>query len=112
MLSVLMERARAIEDLLVLLVVVALSTRFINGGDDVDWPAAVILTRLGSFWPIMATVPMMTVVVIVSVIVAPVVGAIIVAASWAMSARILIEAHLGFLGVGVLVGGRDHLANP
>ena len=29
-----------------------------------------------------------------------------------MSARILIEAHLGFLGVDVLVGGRDHLANP
>ena len=29
-----------------------------------------------------------------------------------MSARILAEAHLGFLGVGVLVGGHDHLANP
>ena len=47
--SVLVERARAIEDLLVLLIVVALGTRFINGGDDVVWPAAVILTRLGSF---------------------------------------------------------------
>ena len=29
-----------------------------------------------------------------------------------MSALILIEVHLGFLGVGVLVGGHDHLANP
>jgi len=28
-----------------------------------------------------------------------------------MSARILIEVHLSFLGVGVLVGGCDHLAN-
>ena len=29
-----------------------------------------------------------------------------------MSVRILIEVHLGFLGVGVLVGGHDHLSNP
>ena len=29
-----------------------------------------------------------------------------------MSARILVEAHLSFLGVSVLVGGCDHLANP
>ena len=29
-----------------------------------------------------------------------------------MNARILIEAHFGFFGVGVLVGGRNHLANP
>ena len=29
-----------------------------------------------------------------------------------MSARILVEAHLGFLSVGILVGGHDHLANP
>ena len=34
-LGVLMERARAVEDLLVLLVVVALGARFINNGDDV-----------------------------------------------------------------------------
>ena len=47
--AVLVERARAVEDLLVLLVVVALGARFINGGDDVVWPAAVILTRLVSF---------------------------------------------------------------
>ena len=29
-----------------------------------------------------------------------------------MSSRILIEVHLGFFGVGVLVGGCDHLTNP
>jgi len=112
MLGILVERARAVEDLLVLLVIVALGARFINVGDDVVWPAAVILTRLGSFWPITAAVPMMTAVVIAVVVVAPVVGAIVAAASWAMSARILVEVHLGFLGVDVLVGGRDHLANP
>ena len=49
MLGVLVERARAIEDLLVLLIVVVLDARFINSGDDVVWPAAAILTRLGSF---------------------------------------------------------------
>ena len=28
-----------------------------------------------------------------------------------MSAHIFVEAHLGFLGIGVLVGGHDHLAD-
>ena len=54
---------------------------------------------------------MVTADVVAAVIVAASVGAIVVAACWAMSARILIEAHLGFLGVGVLVGGCDHLAD-
>ena len=66
------------------------------------------MTRLGSFWPITATVPMVTTVIVAVVVVA----SVVVAAGWAMSARILIEAHLGFLGVDVLVGGRDHIANP
>jgi len=60
----------------------------------------------------MAAIPMMTAVIIAVVAVAPVVRVIIVAVSWAMSARILVQAHLGFLCVGVLVGGRNHLANP
>ena len=29
-----------------------------------------------------------------------------------MSSCILVEAHLGFLGIGILVGGRDYLTNP
>ena len=29
-----------------------------------------------------------------------------------MSARIIVKAHFGFFSVGVLVGGRNHLANP
>ena len=107
-----MERARAIEDLLVLLVVVALGARFIDGSDDVVWLAAAILTSLGSFWPITTAVTMVTMVVVAAVIVATVIEAVIVAACWAMSDRILIEAHLSFLGVGVLVGGCDHLADP
>ena len=112
MFGVLVKRARVVEDLLVLLIIVALGPRFIDGSDDVVWPAAVILTRLGSFWPITVAVMMVTVVIEAAVVVASIVGAVIVVARWAMSARILIEAHLGFLGVGVLVGGRDHLANP
>ena len=55
---------------------------------------------------------MVTVVDVATITVASVIGAVVAAVSWAMSARILVEAHLGFLGVGVLVGGRDHLANP
>ena len=70
------------------------------------------MARLGSFRSITAAVTMVTVVVVAAVVVASVVGAVVVAACWAMSARILIEAHLGFLGIGVLVGDRDHLANP
>jgi len=111
-LGVLMERARAIEDLLVLLIVVALGTRFIDSNDDVVWPAAVILTSLGSFSLITTTVIMVTAVVVVAVVVVVVVGTVVVAACWAMSARILIEAHLGFLGVGVLVGSFGHLTDP
>ena len=90
--SILVERTRAVEDIFVLLIVVALGTRFIDGGDDLVWSVVAILTRLGSFWPIMAAVTMVT-----TVVVAPVVGVVVVAACWAMSARILIEAHLGFL---------------
>ena len=112
MLGILVERAHAIDDLLVLLIVVALGTRFINGGDDVVWLAAAIFTRLGSFWPITAAVAMVTTVVVPAVVVASVVGVVVVAACWAMSACILIEPHLSFHGVGVLVGSCDHLTNP
>ena len=106
-----MKRARAVEDLLVLFIVVALGARLTNGGDDVVWPAMVILARLGSFWPITTTVTLITAVIETAVVVASVVGAIVVAARWAMRARVLVEAHLSFLSVGVLVGGCDHLAN-
>ena len=70
------------------------------------------MTRLRSFWPITAAVPMVTAVVVAAVVVALVIGVVIIAARWAMCTRILIEAHLDFLGIGVLVGSRDHLANP
>jgi len=95
-----------------MLVVVALGMRFINGGNDVVWSAVVILTRLGSFWLITDAITMVTAVIVAAVIVASVVGVVIIAACWAMSARILIEVHLGFLDIGVLVGGRNHLADP
>jgi len=111
-LDVLVERARAFEDLLVLLVIVALGARFVDSGDDMVWSAAAILTRLGSFWPITSIVPMVTVVVIAAVAVAPVIGAIVTVVSWAMSACILVEAYFSLFGIGVLIGGRDHLVNP
>ena len=48
-LVVLMEGAQAFEDFLVLLVVVTFGARFVNGGDDVVWLGAAILTRFGPF---------------------------------------------------------------
>ena len=97
MLAILVEGAHAFVDLLVLLIVVALGARFINGGDDVVWSVVAILTRLGALWPITATVPMVTTVIIAAVAVAPIFGVIVATASWAMSTCILVEAHFGFL---------------
>ena len=112
MFGVLVERARAIEDLLVLLVVVVRGARFIDGGNDVVWPAATILAKLGSFWLITTAVTMVTAVVVAAVVVASVIGAVVMVACWVMSARILIEVHLGLLSIGILVGSCDHLAYP
>ena len=70
------------------------------------------MTRLGAFWPITATVQMVTAVIVAAIIVASVIGVIVTAASWAMNARILVEAHFSFFSIDVLVGGRNHLANP
>ena len=79
MLAIFVERARAFENLLVLLVVVVLGARFINGGDDVVWSAMVILTRFGPFWPVTATVTMVTTVVVAAVAVASIVELLVTA---------------------------------
>ena len=54
---------------------------------------------------------MVIAVVVATVIVASIVRAVIVVARWAICARIFVEAHLGFLGVSVLVGRSDHLTD-
>jgi len=74
--------------------------------------AAAILTRFGPFWSITATVPMMTVVIVAAVIVVSVVGSLVTAVSWAMSAGVLVEAYFSLFSIGVLIGGRNHLTNP
>ena len=51
-------------------------------------------------------------VVVAAVAVASVIKSLVVASSWAMSVRVLLEAYFSFFGVGVLVGSRNHLANP
>ena len=112
MLAVLVERAWAFEDLVVLLIVVALGTRFMNGSDDVVWSATAILTRFGPFWLITAIVTMVTTVVVGAVTVASVIGSLIAVVSWAMSAHILIEAYFGLFSIGVLIGSCNHLTNP
>ena len=55
---------------------------------------------------------MVTTVVVAAVVVASVVRTLVAMASWVVSARILVEAHFGLFSVGVLIGGRNHLANP
>ena len=111
MLCVLVERARTIEDLLILLVIVPLGARLIDSSNEVVWSAATILTGLEPFWPIMAVIPVETTVVVAAVVVASGIGAVIVAVRRAICARIFVETHLRFLSVGILVGGRDHLAD-
>jgi len=69
------------------------------------------MARPVSSCPITATVVMVAAVIGAAVAVASVVGAVVVAVRWAMSACILVEVHLGFLGVGILVGRSDHLAD-
>jgi len=55
---------------------------------------------------------MVPMVVVAAVTVASFVGALVAAASWAVSACILIEANFGVFSVGVLIDGHDHLAQP
>ena len=70
------------------------------------------MTRSRPFWPITGAVLTVAVVIVAAVTVASVIGALIAVASWAVSACVLVEANFGLFSVGVLIGGRDHLANP
>ena len=80
-LAVLVEGARFFEDLLVQLVIVTLGARFVNGGDDVVWSVAVVLTSFRPFWPITATVLMVATGVVAAVIMASFVGALVAVVS-------------------------------
>ena len=57
------------------------------------------MTRFGPFWPI-------------TIVVALIVGSLIAAVSWVMSTRTLVETYFGLFSVGILIDGRNHLANP
>ena len=111
MFGVLVKRARAVEDLLVLFVVVALGARLTNGGDDVFWPTAAILARHVSSCPITVAIVVVAVVIGAAVAVTSVVRAIVITVRQALGAYVLAEAYLGFLGVGILVGGSYHFAD-
>jgi len=69
-----MKRAWAVEYLLVLLVIVTLGARLINGGEDVFWPTAAILVRPVSSYLITAAIAMIVAVIGTAVIVTSVVG--------------------------------------
>ena len=111
-LAVLVEGAQAFEDLLVLLVVVALGMGFINSDDDVVWSTAMILTSFGPFRPITTTVLMVAAIIVVAVTMVSFVEVLVSTVSWVVSARILVEADFGLFSVIVLIDGRNHLANP
>ena len=55
---------------------------------------------------------MVAAVVVAVVAMASFVGALIAAASWAVSARILVEVNFDLFSVGVLISSHDHLTNP
>ena len=55
---------------------------------------------------------MVAVVIVAAVTVASFVRALVAAASWVMSAHILIEKNFGLFSVGILIDGCDHLTNP
>ena len=55
---------------------------------------------------------MVAAVVLAAVTVASFIGALVAVASWAVSARIHVEADFGLFSVVILIGGHDHLANP
>ena len=111
MFGVLVKRAWAVEDLLVLFVVVTLGVRLTNGGDDVFWPVTAILARPVSSCSITAAIAMIAAIVGTTVIMMSVIEAIIVSVRWSLSACILVEAHLGFLCISVLVGGSYHFTD-
>ena len=54
---------------------------------------------------------MVAVVVVAAVTVASFIGELITTVSWAVSARILVKVNFGLFSFGVLISGRDHLAN-
>ena len=70
-----------------------------------------ILARPVSSCLITATIAMIATVVEVAVAMTSVVGAIVIAVRRSLSACILVEACLGFLGIGVLVGGSYHFVD-
>ena len=55
---------------------------------------------------------MVATVIVAAVIVASFLLTLVAVPSWAVSARILVEANFGLFSVGVLIGGHDHLSNP
>ena len=55
---------------------------------------------------------MVATVVVAAVTMASFVEALVTTVSWAVGAHILVEANFGLFSIGVLIGGRDHLANP
>ena len=68
----------------------------------------------------METTVVIAVIVVLSVVVAVIVAVnvvlsvvvvVVVAARRAISARVFVKTHLRFLGVGILIGGCDHLAD-
>ena len=69
------------------------------------------MARPVSSYSITAAIAMIATVVGTAVAVTSVVGAIVVSVRWSLSAYILVEAHLGFLCIGVLVGGSYYFAD-
>ena len=71
-----------------------------------------VLAGFGPFWSTTTTVLMVAAIVVTAVAVPSFIRVIIVVASRAVSARILVAVDFNFFGVNILINGGDHLTNP
>ena len=119
MLCALMDRAWAIKELVELCVVVALSTRLLNGGNEVLWSATSEPSYPGGLLSIMmitvVEVTLAVVIAVVSIIAASFIMAFVVAMWWTIGpghlGDIFTVTQVSLLSVSILFGGCGHLAD-
>lgn len=114
MLVVLMNEARTVEELLILVIVATLSAWLLDRGDDVIWSATMKLPSSRALWPI-TIAAIMIVIVVVAVIIVSFFMTIIIETWWAVGASnlgdILLMPLVGFFGVCILIGRVQHLTD-
>lgn len=114
--GVLVERARADEELVELGIVVVLGVGLLDGGNKVIRSAALELTRLGGLLVVTVIAAVVaTIMIVAAIIIAPIILELIMPARRAVvpwrSRKVLMVTQVGLLGVGILLGGGEHVAD-